>query len=64
MNLWFPNDEAGSNGHAVAWTDEFNGRYFNTHTQLATESGELVLDVKCMRCVSYEAAAPQIAPEA
>lgn len=64
VNLWFPNDEAGSNGHAVAWTDEFNGRYFNTHTQLATESGELVLDVKCMRCVSYEAAAPQIAPEA
>ena len=63
VNLWFPNEEAGSNGHAVAWTDELNGRYFNTHTQLATESGELVLDVKSMRCVSYEAAVPQNATE-
>lgn len=64
VNLWFPNEKAGSIGHAVAWTDELNGRYFNTHTQLATESGELVLDVKSMRCVSYEAAVPQNATEA
>ena len=64
VNFWVPNEEAGSNGHAVAWTDELNGRYFNTHTQLATESGELVLDVKSMRCVSYEAAVPQNATEA
>lgn len=63
VNLWFPNDQAGSKGHAIAWTDELNGRYFNTHTKLATESGELVLDVKSMRCVSYEAAVPQNATQ-
>ena len=63
VNLWFPYEEAGSKGHAVAWTDELNGRYFNTHTKLATESGQLILDVKSMRCVSYEAAVPQNATE-
>lgn len=64
VNLWFPNEEAGSRGHAMAWTDELSGRYFNTHTKLATESGELVLDVKSLRCVSYEAAVPQNATQA
>lgn len=59
VNLWFPDSEAGSTGHAVAWTDELSGRYFNTHTKLFTESGQLVLDVKSLRCVAYEAAAPQ-----
>ena len=57
--LWFPGDEAGSSGRAVAWTDEHDGRYFNTHTKLTTESGNLVLDVKSLRCVAYEAAVPQ-----
>ena len=64
VNLWFPKEEAGSKGHAIAWTDELNDRYFNTHTALATESGELVLDVKGMRCVSYEAAVPQTSTQA
>lgn len=59
VNLWFPNAEAGSNGNAVAWTDELNGRYFNTHTKMFTESGQLVLSVKNLLCVSYEAAVPQ-----
>lgn len=63
VNLWFPEDQTGSKGHAIAWTDELNGRYYNTHTKLATESGELVLDVKSMRCVSYEAAVPQNATQ-
>ncbi|KAL8766526.1 MAG: hypothetical protein Q9209_006742 [Squamulea sp. 1 TL-2023] len=59
VNIWFPADEAGSCGHAVAWTDELDGRYFNMHTQLATESGQLVLDIKSLRFVAYEAAVPQ-----
>ena len=46
-------------GHAVAWTDELSARYFNTHTQLMTESGNKVMDVKNLRCVAYEAAIPQ-----
>ena len=63
VDLWFPDKEAGSKGHAVAWTDKLDGRYFNTHTKLVTESGELVLDVKSLRCVSYEAAVPQNATQ-
>lgn len=59
VSLWFPDGEAGSSGRAVAWTDELNGRYFHTHTKLVTESGQLVLDVKGLRCVAYEAAVPQ-----
>lgn len=59
VSLWFPEGEAGSSGRAIAWTDELNGRYFNTHTKLVTESGQLALDVKSLRCVAYEAAIPQ-----
>ena len=61
LNLWFPTGEVDSKGHAVAWTDELNGRYFNTHTKLFTENKQLVLDVKNLRCVAYEGAVP---PEA
>ena len=64
VSLWFPNEKTDPNGHAVAWTDGLDGRYFNTHTKLATDSGELVLDVKNMRCVSFEAAVPQNATQA
>lgn len=46
-------------GSAVAWTDELDGRYFNTHTKLEDADGNLVLDVKGLRCVTYEAAIPQ-----
>ena len=59
VSLWFPGSSATSKGKAVAWTDELDGRYFNTHTKLVTETGELVLDVKGLRCVAYEAAVPQ-----
>lgn len=58
-SLWFPTNEEQSRGHAVAWTDELDGRYFNTHTQLKTHSGKIVLNVKNLRCVAYEAAVPQ-----
>lgn len=61
LNLWLPTDEVDSKGHAIAWTDELNGRYFNTHTKLFTENKQLVLDVKNLRCVAYEGAVP---PEA
>lgn len=60
VSIWFPGEEeTGSQGSAVAWTDEFDGRYFNTHTKLATEAGHVLLDVKNLRCVAYEAAVPQ-----
>ena len=59
ISLWFPGDEVGSMGHAVAWTDELSARYFNTHTQLMTKSDNKIMDVKNLRCVAYEAAVPQ-----
>lgn len=59
LSIWPPTPEVASVGHAVAWTDELDGRYFDTHTKLTTEIGQLVLDVKSLRCVSYEAAVPQ-----
>ncbi|TVY18290.1 Reducing polyketide synthase DEP5 [Lachnellula arida] len=59
LSLWFPGEEAGTVGSAVAWTDEQSGRYFNTHTKLLTKAGKLILDVTSLRCVSYEAAVPQ-----
>lgn len=43
----------------MAWTDDVDGRYFNTHTKLQDANGNLVLDVKSLRCVAYEAAVPQ-----
>lgn len=59
LSMWHPSQKAKTAGKAVAWTDELDGRYFNTHTKLTTETGEMVLDVKGLRCVSYEAAVPQ-----
>ncbi|KAJ5958028.1 polyketide synthase-nonribosomal peptide synthetase [Penicillium vulpinum] len=58
VTLRFPGGDEGSHGSAVAWTDSFEGRYFNTHTQLMGKSGKLLVDVKSLRCVAYEAAVP------
>ncbi|KAI0838541.1 ketoacyl-synt-domain-containing protein [Hypoxylon sp. FL0890] len=53
-------DDAGSAGHAVAWTDGFepSGRRFNTHTVLTGKSGNLLVHVKNLTCTAYEAAIP------
>jgi NADPH:quinone reductase-like Zn-dependent oxidoreductase len=60
LSIWPSSVETnGSVGHAVAWTDELDGRHFNTHTKLSSAAGQVVLDVKSLRCVSYEAAVPQ-----
>lgn len=58
VNFWFPAGDLGSIGHAVAWVDNFEPRHFNTHTKLMGNSGNLIMDIKNLRCVSYEAAAP------
>jgi hypothetical protein len=59
VTLRFPSDgEEGSMGTAVAWTDNCEGCYFNTHTQLRGPSGRVLVDVKSLRCVAYEAAVP------
>ncbi|KAI1188567.1 hypothetical protein F5B17DRAFT_262823 [Nemania serpens] len=45
-------------GHAVAWTDGFEGRRFNTNVQLSGAEDRLLLDVKNLTCTAYEAALP------
>lgn len=59
VTIWPPSSEdLDAEGHAVAWTDGFNGRRFTTHTQLQSASGQLILDVQGLTCISYEAALP------
>ncbi|KAI0104289.1 hypothetical protein GGR51DRAFT_522250 [Nemania sp. FL0031] len=45
-------------GHAVAWTDKFEGRRFNTNVQLSGGDHRLLLDIKNLTCTAYEAALP------
>lgn len=63
ITLRFPGDDVGVNGTAVAWTDGFQGRYFNTHVHLVGQSGQLLVDINALRCVTYEAAVPAHALE-
>ncbi len=61
VSFWFPQDDLGSIGNAVAWTDTLEARHFNTHAKLMGTSGNLIMDVKNLRCVAYEAAISPIA---
>ncbi|KAM5456327.1 Type I Iterative PKS [Microsporum audouinii] len=53
-------DNAGAIGQAVAWNTVRGerSRYFNTNAQLATDAGRVVLDIKGLHTVAYEAALP------
>ncbi|KAJ3578773.1 hypothetical protein NPX13_g1790 [Xylaria arbuscula] len=53
-------DPDSSVGHAVAWTDGFEGRRFNTHVQLNGSDDRLLLDIKNLTCTAYEAALPAV----
>ncbi|EED19830.1 polyketide synthase, putative [Talaromyces stipitatus ATCC 10500] len=59
LTMWNAGEATKAAGRSIAWTDELDGRYFNTHTKLFAENGDILLDVKSLRCVSYEAAVPQ-----
>lgn len=61
VDFWFPQDDLGSIGNAVAWTDTLEARHFDTHAKLMGSSRNLILDVKNLRCVAYEAAVPPTA---
>ncbi|KAI1117711.1 hypothetical protein F5Y14DRAFT_464761 [Nemania sp. NC0429] len=50
--------QATSVGHAVAWTDGFEGRRFNTNVQLSGADDRLLMDIKNLTCTAYEAALP------
>ncbi|KAF7906146.1 hypothetical protein EAF00_000425 [Botryotinia globosa] len=57
ISLWFPKTDIESRGKAVAWSEAF-GRYANNSAQLKGKSGEIILDIRDLRTVTYEAAAP------
>uniref|UniRef100_A0A093UTY9 Lovastatin nonaketide synthase n=1 Tax=Talaromyces marneffei PM1 TaxID=1077442 RepID=A0A093UTY9_TALMA len=59
LTVWHAKEANKTTGKSVAWTDRLDGRYFNTHTKLFSGSGDMLLDVKNLLCVSYEAAVPQ-----
>jgi acyl transferase domain-containing protein len=58
ISLYFPRNGKKDQGNAVAWTDEIDGRYFNTQVKMVDADDNLVLDIKSVRCVAYEAAVP------
>ncbi|KAI1424281.1 hypothetical protein F5Y12DRAFT_753061 [Xylaria sp. FL1777] len=55
--------EESSIGHAVAWTDGFEGRRFNTNVQLSSNDNRLLLDIKNLTCTAYEAALPAVSDD-
>jgi acyl transferase domain-containing protein len=56
--LFMPKQEDMTVGDAVAWTDNIDGRYYNTHAKLVGHSGNALLEIQSLRCVAYEAAIP------
>ncbi|KAI1348949.1 hypothetical protein F5Y01DRAFT_290832 [Xylaria sp. FL0043] len=58
ISLTFPEGEAESTGHAVAWTEKIEGRHYHTHASLADSTGNLVMDIDGLTCIAYEAALP------
>lgn len=53
-------DDVDTIGQAVAWNNvrSERARYFNTNSQLATKAGKVVLDIKGLHTVAYEATLP------
>ncbi|KAK7756196.1 Type I Iterative PKS [Diatrype stigma] len=58
VSMTFPEDNSAVTGNAIAWTDSFEDRRFNTHTVLTGASGKTLLDIENLTCVPYEAAIP------
>ena len=50
--------DAAPTGHAVAWNDDHGEREFNTSVRLTTPDNRVLLDIKNLTCITYEAAIP------
>ncbi|KAL4749621.1 hypothetical protein BDW72DRAFT_194652 [Aspergillus terricola var. indicus] len=61
VSIWTPSEEQLSSPEAEAysWITERGSRSFVGSNQLVGSDGRLVMQIKDMRCVSYEAALPQ-----
>ena len=64
--IWPPTAEqlASKKASAFSWTDQRGIRSFVSGSELVTQDEEVLMDIKDMRCVAYEAAAPPRLPNA
>ena len=58
--IWPPTAEqlASTKASAFSWTDQRGIRSFVSGSELVAEDGSVLMDIKDIRCVAYEAAAP------
>ena len=58
VSLFPAKQYTASTGHAVAWIDDHEEREFNTNVRLTGTDGRLLLDIKNLICITYDAAIP------
>lgn len=58
VSLFPAGQTTASTGHAVAWTDDHDERKFNTNVRLRGLESRLLLDIKNLTCITYDAAIP------
>lgn len=58
--IWPPTPEQlqSSKASAFSWTDQRGIRSFVSGSELVTQDGDVLMDIKDIRCVAYEAAVP------
>ena len=61
VTFWIPKvaDNETQSGVVNAWTYEGSNRHFLANSQLLSHDGKLLLDLRGVHCVAYEAAVPQ-----
>ncbi|OHE97149.1 hypothetical protein CORC01_07590 [Colletotrichum orchidophilum] len=60
--IWKPRaaqSAEGASATAFSWIDPRGQRLFNAHNQLVAADGQVLMEIRSMRCTAYEAAIPQ-----
>ena len=58
VSLFPIGQDAASTAHAKAWNDDHTEREFNTSVRLTSPDNRVLLDIKNLTCITYEAAIP------
>ena len=58
VSLFPAEHKNAATGHAVAWTDDHDEREFNTNVRLKGPEGNVIMDIKNLICITYDAAIP------
>ena len=58
VSLFPAREDAASTGHAIAWIDDHHEREFNTNVRLTGPDSRLLLDIRNLTCIIYDAALP------